>query len=47
MSCLKDENVLRLKEARDTLEEARENSSNLKLKFRVDSALEELEKVIE
>ena len=44
---LKDENIARVKEVRNTLEEVRVNSDSLKMKFRVDSALEELEQVVE
>jgi len=44
---LKDENIARVKEARDALEEVRANTHSLKMKFRVDSALEELGRVVE
>ena len=44
---LKDENIERVKEARNTLEGVRANTDSLKMKFRVDSALEELEQVVE
>jgi len=43
---LKDENIARVKKATNTLEEVRANSDSLKMKFRVDSALEELGQVV-
>ncbi|MEF8875038.1 MAG: hypothetical protein V5A88_10305 [Candidatus Thermoplasmatota archaeon] len=44
---MKDENIARIKQAKNTLEEVRANTNSLKMKFRVDSALEELEWVVE
>jgi len=44
---LKDENIARVKQVRNTLEEVRANTDSLKMKFRVDSALEELGNVVE
>jgi len=43
---LKDENIARVKQVRNTLEDVRANTNSLKMKFRVDSALEELEDVV-
>ncbi|MFP4002112.1 MAG: hypothetical protein ACLFSM_03715 [Thermoplasmata archaeon] len=44
---MKSENIARIKEAKSALEEARADSDSLKLQFGVDSALEELEQVVE
>ena len=44
---MKDENITMVKRAMITLEEVRANTDCMKIKFRVDSALEELEDVVE
>ena len=44
---LKDENIAQVKETMNTLKGVRANTDSLKMKFRVDSALEELEQVVE
>ena len=44
---MKDENISMVKRAKTTLEEVRANTDCMKMKFRVDSAIEELEDVVE